>query len=163
MDPSPHSEITLDAAEGQIVDTLDKAREGELASQRNATAQEIAHTTADRPFTARSINNHSCAACSIEAPPLTASFLDPHSPSSNTTTDSMEVNTLHIHTLDFNSTEECLLPSDINSDAVEGHIIDMAQHGNSALQPSTTAQENTQPAEGPILTQVEAESISQQP
>ncbi|KAF8960198.1 hypothetical protein BDZ97DRAFT_1922289 [Flammula alnicola] len=160
-DHSPYNDIDPDTAEGQIVDTLDKASEGELTSPSNAAAHKVARTTADRPFAACSINNYSFTVYSIEAPPLTASFLDPRSSPSNTTTDSTEVHTLHICTSYFDSTMECSLHSDIDSDTAEGHIMGIAQHKNSALQPSTTAQENARPTEGPTLAQAEAESASQ--
>ncbi|KAF8957430.1 hypothetical protein BDZ97DRAFT_1924573 [Flammula alnicola] len=148
-DRTPHGEIDSDAAEGWVVRTLDKARttiqEGELASQRNAAAQEVAQTTADGPLTV----------CSLDDSPLANCSLDSRLPPSNTTADSMQVNALCIQTSDFDSTVERLLYSDIDSDATEEHIMGIAQHGNSALQPSTIAQENARPTEGPTLAQAE--------
>ncbi|KAF8951671.1 hypothetical protein BDZ97DRAFT_1769460 [Flammula alnicola] len=167
----PHGEIDSDTMEGWVARTLDKAREGELTSQHNTAAQEVAQTTADGPLTVRSLDDcpitvcslddHSITAHSLEAHPLTTGSPNSHLPPSNTTTDSTQVDTIHIRTSDFDSTMECSLYSDIDSDSAEGRIMGIAPHGNSALQPSTTAQENTQPAEGPTLTQVEAESASQ--
>ncbi|KAF8974796.1 hypothetical protein BDZ97DRAFT_1911957 [Flammula alnicola] len=171
VDRMPHGEIDSDTMEGWVARTLDKAREGELTSQHNTAAQEVAQTTADGPLTVRSLDDcpitvcslddHSITAHSLEAHPLTTGSPNSHLPPSNTTTDSTQVDTIHIRTSDFDSTMECSLYSDIDSDSAEGRIMGIAPHGNSALQPSTTAQENTQPAEGPTLTQVEAESASQ--
>ncbi|KAF8949855.1 hypothetical protein BDZ97DRAFT_1934954 [Flammula alnicola] len=160
-DRSPQGEIDSDTAAGQIVHTSDKARQGKRASQSNTAAHEVARSLDDRLIAARTITDGPLAVYSLNDSPLTTGSPNSHLPPSNTTTDATQVNTLHIRTSDFDSTMERSLHSDIDSDAAEECIMGIAQHGNSALQPSTIAQENAQPTEGPTLAQAEAESASQ--
>ncbi|KAF8960119.1 hypothetical protein BDZ97DRAFT_1922375 [Flammula alnicola] len=154
----PYGEIDSDAVEGWVACTLDKARKGELTSQCNAAAQEVAQTTADRPLTVCSLDDCPIAVCSLDDCPIAVHSLDNHpitvrslddrpiaarslkahplttgSPNScllpsNTTTDSMQVDTIHIHTSDFDSTMEHSLHSNIDSDAAKGRIMRIAQH-----------------------------------